>query len=173
MATTIDEFRKRLGILASTGQIDKAMKPPMRLALRLAKKEIRRSLKATPLGAALWKGSKASRSGKPRLSVGKSTVARGSSGLEAKFSLKGVAAMIDKGGKIDSHKIRPRGATELAFPGSGSFSGNVVRVREVNHPGAIVRRENIVAPILRRGVRDLERDSAKALDGLTRRVLGR
>lgn len=166
MAMTLEQFTKRLGQFASQRELDKAMKPPLRKAMRLGKKGIRRALKETTLGAALWKTK--DKSGKPSLSLGKTRVERGASGLEAHFTIKGIAASIDQGGKIAPHKIRARGEL-LAFEGTKGSAG-IIRVREVNHPGAIVRRQNTAQPIMDRGIRALEKDVADEFDKLARRL---
>jgi hypothetical protein len=160
MAMSIEQFRKRASRYmkepARIGDIVAAFKK----ASTRARSATRRGIKGTTMGSTLWSSGK---KGGPKLSISKLIIGRLDKGLGATFKIKGLAAMIEAGGKTGPHTIQGYGGG-LTFPGTNAFSGRTVTTFEVSHPGSIVRRQATMKPSIEKAMIPFEAELAKAIE---------
>lgn len=115
----------------------------MRRAIRRDITKIKAALKAlSGLGQTVW----AKRRGSipQQVSLIQARVADGGQSLITGVKLKGLARLIEEGGRTKAHQIKPRTAPKLAF----KVAGNLVFARGVNHPGSPVRAHGIAGRIM-------------------------
>ncbi len=139
---TLSEFREGLRKFRDA---ERVLKRVVLNATRRARNESRRQLVRTPLGRALKKKKSIP------ITLTRATAKRDlqEGGIVGSFSAKGMTGLIDVGGKTEPTEITPKG-NELVFPGTGAFAGSTIRTRSVQHPGSIVRRQNIIEPVVDR-----------------------
>lgn len=161
MAISIGQFRERVKRYAQEpARIDSVVKA-FKKATNRARSATRRDIKRTTLGKKLWTRGK---KGGPRLSIGKAKIGREGKGLVSKFKVKGMAAIIDQGGKTEAHTIRATSVGGLSFPGTNAFAGRIIKADEVRHPGSIVRRETSIKPAVERSLETFEGELAQAME---------
>ena len=164
---TLDQFADRLK--RASRDLDKAIKPVIGARMKLARKELREEITRGGLGRALWAKGK-SRTGKPKLII-KSRSARWSRSAQAwtaSIGVSGVSAMIERGGRIKRHVIKPRESDGvLAF----QAAGQTIMTRRVDHPGAMVTRRPTLQRVMAKQVRPLKAGLLTALGKFFGRVL--
>ena len=162
---SVSQFRRDVRILRK--EIDKVALPTIRGFQAEVRKRARKGYKGTSLGRALWgRGRQRNRSSNPPL-VLKTIRARLSAsqgGFTGGVLVKGIAALIETGGRIERHTIH--GKPFLYF----EAGGRLVRARSVKHPGAPVRRRPVVVSGLTRVKPIVERIMRHNLSQLFERV---
>lgn len=148
-------------------ELRKALRTPVSKATRAARKDVKSRILKSTFGRGIWKGKIKDEPGRPRFMLSRSRVRRSTTlnWWVGSFKLSGMAAMIDLGGRLRRHTIKPKSASKLVFAGTGGLQGQTVVTRSVSHPGAVVRRQNIVKPALNRASRRLVPET---IDGLQR-----
>lgn len=165
MALTIEQFARR--VRRFTMRTAVVAEPPLARAARRARSAVRRAIERTDLGRALWKSGKRDA---PTLAITGVKVRRPrASEIVADFAVRGMPALIDQGGKTAAHTIQATGSGQLSFRGTNAFAGRIIKADEVRHPGAIVRRQNVVRPAIERSVGSFEGELADAMRELARR----
>ncbi len=107
--------------------------------VRTARKEIRKAYKRTTLGRKFW-GRRKRRGRVPRLMLKNRPISVRQETIETGVDVKGMAALIEEGGRIKQHRIT--GRPFLVWPGG--------RARVVVHPGMRVPKEPVGEGVLRR-----------------------
>lgn len=165
MAKSLAEFRKDLKILRK--ELEKVALPTIRGFTAEVRKQARKDYKRHALGRALWTRPRANRSSNPPL-VLKTIPARLSAthgGYIGGLAVRGIAALIETGGTIESHIIR--GNPFLYFQAG---EGKLVRARAVRHPGAKVQKLSSVQTGLMRVRPVVERIMRHNLEKLFEKV---
>lgn len=164
---TITEFRRDLKQMRAA--IKKAFIDPIRIESGIVSKEIRRDVKATDIGRALWGRRRSGGSaGKPALSIKKrrTRISSTEGGIVGGVNVRGMAAMIILGGRTSAHTIKPNTGRLL------SLGTNQVVTGGVRHPGSTIHsRGAIVDQSLGRAVKRLEKRLARTIDSVARRTL--
>jgi len=171
MAITVHDYARRFNSL--TKRVKKTALPVMRASSKEAKKQIRRDFKSQGLGRALWGRRRKKKSQRvPQLAIGRtSTKGRVGSTLISQFDVTGMAAIIDEGGKIQPHFIEQK-TKPLSFRGTNQFAGLSIVASEVDHPGHIVSRRNVVDKNMRKVEPKYLRAMEKALVELATELVG-
>jgi hypothetical protein len=120
-STLVEEIRRQTG---------NGIKRGMTVAARYA----RRDYRSEGLGRALW-AKKATRPGIPRLLVSVARVVDQGDRWATGLKVSGMAAVIEKGGRVQPHKIKGSWGKPLVFVGK---SGTKVFPNVVQHPGCPV-----------------------------------
>lgn len=138
VAKSISQFRRDIRILRK--EIEKVALPAMRGFQAEVRKRARKGYKSTALGRALWGRGRTSNRSSSRPPLVLKTIRARLSGTQGGFiggvSIRGIAALIETGGRIERHTIH--GRPFLYFNPKGG--GSLVRARTVRHPGAQVRK---------------------------------
>jgi len=154
MADALDRFGKD----APREQIN-----AIRRAMTFARSIVIKRVRSTGVGRALWgrKGSGA------RLMVPRQRVTRSGGVIHGGLLLRGLAAMIDAGGRTLPHEIKPKKARVLANTVSGFFSATAVR-----HPGSRIAAEAFSEAAMREALPRITEEIDKGLQRLADRVIG-
>ena len=161
MAISIAQFRERVKQYAREPARIESVVKAFKKATSRARSATRRDIKRTSLGKKLWARGK---KGGPKLSIGKAKITREGKGLVSQFTVKGMAAIIEQGGKTAAHTIKARSGGGLSFPGTNAFAGRIIKAEEVRHPGSIVRREESIKPAVERALETFEGELAQAME---------
>jgi hypothetical protein len=141
---------------AAQRDIDKPFLKAIRKGLKPGREFALGQMRATRLGQALFGARKKPASGVVRQNlIGSSARRRSLTVFEGTLRAKGLAALIETGGKTKPHRIKAWRGRFLVFQATGrtGFLGlrrrtGIIAVPAVNHPGARVPRE----PFLRRSM---------------------
>ena len=168
MAKTIAQFRQDLKEIQSV--IKRELVEPVRIEAGIVAKEVRRDVKATDIGRALWGRRRSGRgtSGKPPLVIKKrrTRVSSSEGGIIGGVDIRGMAALAILGGRTSAHTIKPLAGNVLSF-GSGEVVTGSVR-----HPGSTIRsRGPIVDKAMARALGRLEKRLARMIDSIARKAL--
>jgi hypothetical protein len=156
MASALERFGKE----APREQIN-AIRRGMTFARSLVIDRIRR----TGVGRALW-GRKAKGA---RLMVPRQRVTRSGNVIHGGLLLKGLAAMIETGGRTRSHVILPKNAGVLALKLSG---GAVAFATKVVHPGSRIPAQPSAQEAMREAVPRIAQEIDRGMQKLADRVIG-
>lgn len=124
---------------------DKGFRKAVSNGLRRGIRAARADAVATGSRIGILRGIFGTKPGGLRALVKTVRVARNGSVYTAGMQVKGVAAMVEEGGRIKPHTITPKNASVLAFKGGAGFA------RSVQHPGAAVPKRPFIGPALQRG----------------------
>lgn len=136
---------------------DKPFLDAVRRGLKPGREFALQELRGTRLGQAIFGNRKKAAKGMVRQNlIGSSARRRSETVFEGSLRAKGLAALIEKGGKTKPHKIKAWRGKFLVFKATGRSGGflglrkrsGLIAVPAVNHPGAPVPRE----PFLRRSM---------------------
>ena len=167
MAKTIRQLRGDLKEI--TAQIKRELVDPVRIESGIVSKEIRRDVKATDIGNALWgRRRKGGKSGRPPLVIKRrrARISASEGGVIGGVDIRGMAALVILGGRTSAHTIRPRTASVLSFGPDQVVSGGV------RHPGSSIRsRGPIVNKAMDRAIGRLEKRVAATFESVARRAL--
>ncbi len=129
MTVTIEEGARVFARFATSIR-NKLLRDAFREEMKKARKDIVEGYKKTAIGSRIFKAR-----GGPRLLV-KTLRSRvqGSGAYEGGISVRGMAALIEEGGKTKPHPIRPKKRTLLKF----DVGAGTAFARRVEHPGSRV-----------------------------------
>ena len=157
---TLMEMNRRYAS-AVPGAILNGIRNQVRQTITVVKSDIRTK---SGLGRRIW-GKKASGIN----SIVTLVKARSAGGLvETGIKLKGMAAMIESGGQTKPHVIK--GKPYLAFPGKGGDGFTITK--QVNHPGAPVRRHDFAKDALDRDGQKIQLAVSASLQRTKERIFG-
>lgn len=160
------EFEIRMGTLPKT--IKREIGGPLKKPRMELKRDIIKAARRTTVGRALW--SKSTREpGTPRLVVGQIgfRFSRSQGGWIFGSRLKGMAALIEMGAKTQEHRIRPWQGSHLVFEGTHGL----VRTKLVRHPGARLKKDQILQKALDRKWPEVRSTVDRTLERTFRKVL--
>lgn len=150
-------------------RVKSAYLKPFRDEIRAARNESEQELLRSPLGRKIWGGTSNLSSpgpGKPRFLVGspKLRFSKSETHFVGGFKILGMAALMIKGGRTESHIIKPVRAQFLRF----DVRGDSVVTKIVNHPGGGVREVNVIQKILEKRVARFKPAAIQQLDKAAR-----
>lgn len=167
MAKTIMQFRQDLKEIQS--QIKRELVEPVRIESGIVSKEVRRDVKATDIGRALWgRRRRGGAAGRPPLVIKRrrARISATEGGVVGGVDIRGMAALVILGGRTSAHTIKPQRASVLSFGPDQVVSGGV------RHPGSTIRsRGPIVDKALDRAIVRLEKRVVRMFESITRRAL--
>ena len=167
MPMSIDQYRRRMRVLRK--QMDKVALPTIRAHNAEVRKDARKQLRATGLGRALWRRRRRPSRSQPPLILRtlRTRLNRSAGAFQGGIKVKGMAAIIEQGGFVASHKIEAVNARFLVF----QVGGLTIRTRSVQHPGANVRRRAFVQSGQRKAIPAIERTMRARLNRLYTRIV--
>ena len=167
MAKTIMQFRADLKEIKV--QIKRELIDPVRLESGHVAADIRRGIKATDIGRALWgRRRKGGTSGRPPLVIKRrrARISASEGGIVGGVDVRGMAALIILGGRTSAHIIEPREASVLSFGPDEVVTGSV------RHSGSLISsRGPIVDKALDRALPRLEKRIERTFESVARRAL--
>lgn len=93
-------------------------------------------------------------------------------GITLPVKLKGLPAMIEKGGKTAKHPITPTRGGRLAFPGTKQFAGQLILAKAVNHPGAHIRSHGFASQVLSNAGPEIIAEVSASIAKLKQKLFG-
>ncbi len=149
------------GNAAFLRQAAKVLKNSLTRTLRRTATTVRQDIRSqSGLGRSVW-GEKASGLTRQKLVTIIKPRAGGDS-IETGLSFRGLPKLIEEGGTIKAHAIRPSKGKLLVF----EVNGKIVAARAVRHPGARVRAHGFGGSALRRNETAIAEDLNRSLQNL-------
>ena len=135
-----------------------AVRLPMKAQAKQTGKEIREAFKKSSLGRNIWGRRRRGKSTrKAPLTIRRRGPRRrrasSGGGFAMEWTLKGMTALIEKGGQTRRHTIRPVAGGYISWAEGSAY-------REVTHPGGRVHRD----PILRKAIKLMRRPLQRLID---------
>lgn len=158
---TVPEFRERVRGMSKA--LNKVGLPIVRRYTSLVRKEARTGYRGTSIGKKLWGRGK--RTGSPTLSLKtiRAVLSRTERAWVGGIKVKGMAAIMEQGGKTAPHIIRPRVSAYLYFP---SRSGGLIKASSVRHPGSQIRRYPVIQRAQKRTISEVRKSMETAISKL-------
>ena len=167
MPKTIGQFRQDLKEIKSA--LKRELVDPVRLESGHVAADVRRGIKSTDIGRALWgRRRKGSASGRPPLVIKRrrARISATEGGVVGGVDIRGMGALVILGGRTGAHVIKPQAASVLSFGPDQVITGGV------RHPGSNIRsRGPIVDKAMDRAIVRLEKRIVRVLESIARKAL--
>lgn len=152
----------------ATKEKDRAIVNGIRRGMTYARSLAVKSFMATGIGRGIFGHGRKKDTKAVKLIINRMKVRQAGTRIEAGLSVKGVAALQEKGGRTKAHPIRPRRGRFLAF----SVGGRDVFVPQVQHPGSRIVRAPFAEPAMRRALPRINQEVERGLAAIAKQVLG-
>lgn len=166
MAKTFAQFRQDLKEIKR--ELKRELVDPVRLESGHVAADIRRDVKATDIGKAIWgRRRRATQAGRPPLVIKRrrARISSSEGGVIGGVDVRGMAALLILGGRTLAHTIAPSQSDVLSFGPDEVVTGGV------RHPGSNIRsRGPIVDRSLDRAIGRLEKRIVRTFESVARRA---
>lgn len=157
--------------LQYTRRIKSAYLKPFRTEIKAARAEAEAEILKSSLGKRLWGGTSNLTNpgaGTPRFLIGAPRLrfSKSETLFVGGFKILGMAALMVKGGRTESHLIKPKRGRFMRF--SERAGGDDVFAQVVRHPGGAVKRVDVIQRILEKRAARFAPEAARALDEAAR-----